>query len=346
MAETKRETNALVVGTLKVLRRRGLWLLGIIGVNGVGDLFKEYVRGKVMDYAISRLSMIGPFGDFLIANPFAFTSIGIVLAMISLTALVVAESVKETPSAIYEHRDKPFTHPPVPGSWVAIFLAAMVVLIAGCCFGTYKYWLHTSRRIDPNISAKTPVNIVPFTPPPAPSPKVTHLGKAKPSALPLSSVPQPATNEGHGTVESPENSLAYIPPSVDNMRDMIRAFNAFKLALGPNTPVLIKLTATQDTMQMARDMSAFATDDGSKIPCKFRVEGPDSLDYPTPEKEAMDGMIPGKLVVHMATDLKGADGLFESLKFRIKAKWKDDPPKSDKENIVWLQFGTGLRWNN
>src|SRR5271163_2684356 len=103
------EQNTFMAGASDVLRRRWPWLLGLVGLTSVGDLFKEYLRGKAMDYAVSHL---GRFGDVLIANPFALTSFGVVMAVIVLTVMVVSESVKGTPSPIYEHMHKPFIRPP------------------------------------------------------------------------------------------------------------------------------------------------------------------------------------------------------------------------------------------
>jgi hypothetical protein len=92
MAELDPETNTLRSSATKVLRKRYMWLLGIVGLPTIGDLVREYARGKAMDYAASQL---GVFGDFLVANPFALSSIGIIVAMVVLMVMVVSESIKD-----------------------------------------------------------------------------------------------------------------------------------------------------------------------------------------------------------------------------------------------------------
>lgn len=45
MAEINPESNTLRSSATKVLRKRYKWLVGIVGVSGIGDLLREYVRG-------------------------------------------------------------------------------------------------------------------------------------------------------------------------------------------------------------------------------------------------------------------------------------------------------------
>jgi hypothetical protein len=105
-----------------------------------------------MNYAMSKL---GWFGHFLVANPVALTSIGVVAALIALTVMVVSESSKEILSPIYEHRDKRFMRPSTPKRWIVGFTVTMVVIIAVISFGTYKYWQHTSHSSGTHASTNT-----------------------------------------------------------------------------------------------------------------------------------------------------------------------------------------------
>jgi hypothetical protein len=151
--------------TTKVLRKRYIWLLGIIGLPGIGDLLREYLRGRAMDWAVSKLAKLGWFGDWLTANPVALTSIGVVIALVTLTAMVSVESGRERPSPIYEHRDKPFMKPPASRNWLLGFIAVMAMIVCVLIFGIYKYQLHTSTRIGasgattklPDIPAEQPI---------------------------------------------------------------------------------------------------------------------------------------------------------------------------------------------
>src|SRR5579859_1277660 len=114
MSQTQ-ETNTLRSSTTRVLRKRYAWLLALIGVPGIGDFVRDYVRGKVVDYTLSRL---GWFGDLLVANPVALTEIGILLALIVLTVMVTSESSRQLPSPIYENAHRPFMKPPTSRRWL------------------------------------------------------------------------------------------------------------------------------------------------------------------------------------------------------------------------------------
>src|SRR5258708_6433561 len=98
MMDIDSETNSLRSDVTTTLRKHYKSLLTIVGVSGLTDLIREHLRAEVMDWAISKL---GWFGVLLLANPVALTSIGVVAALVVLTAMVVSEASKETPSVIY-----------------------------------------------------------------------------------------------------------------------------------------------------------------------------------------------------------------------------------------------------
>jgi hypothetical protein len=57
-----------------VVRRFWVWLLAAVGVPGLWDLLREFLRGKLLDSIASRL---GTFGDWLKDNPVSFFTIGL-----------------------------------------------------------------------------------------------------------------------------------------------------------------------------------------------------------------------------------------------------------------------------
>jgi hypothetical protein len=179
------ETNSIWASISGAFRHNKKYLLLAVGVPSLGDLLKEYGRGKAMDWLLSKT---GPFSDFLRADPFAFTQIGLVLALIVVTVKVVGQSRKEIPSTIYEHRDKPFMKPPASDNWIVGFMLLMAAFIGVVCFGGYRYWQHRKPQLlsavaaAASIKSTSPSNSAPVASP-KPPPRQPIPKRAAPTSV-------------------------------------------------------------------------------------------------------------------------------------------------------------------
>lgn len=196
----------------RVIRRRYLWFLGLLGVTGVADFVKEYVRNRIVDYVVDRL---GWFGDSMRHNPVAFTEIGIVIALVALTIMVTSDSAKEQPSLIYRDYHVPFMKPPASKRWIFGFVFVMLVIIGVVSFAAYKHWVHAYEIAKPSSSPsdKAQQIIAPATiPTSAPSARAKVIPKMSHSAT--QSNPR-TKQEASQTPQGPAQNMAQVPQNAD-----------------------------------------------------------------------------------------------------------------------------------
>jgi hypothetical protein len=67
------------------------------------------------------------------------------------------------------------------------------------------------------------------------------------------------------------------------------------------------------------------------------------------ERETARGSVPHVVILHALPETKGADQLINDLENMIQIRRsykmpKGTPPPPD--NLIWLQFGTGTKWNS
>ena len=80
---------------------------------------------------------------------------------------------------------------------------------------------------------------------------------------------------------------------------------------------------------------------------------------PDDEKDALDGMVPDAVVFHMDRNDKAARTLadnlgsllpiqvsYEPLPKRTEPRYSLGPNAKGDETVVWLQFGTDVKWNS
>ena len=65
---------------------------------------------------------------------------------------------------------------------------------------------------------------------------------------------------------------------------------------------------------------------------------------PEARKEATEGAVQGKVVMHAAKNLKGGDSFYGTFGFMVPLTREYDLKNSNA--LIWLQFGDGLRWRN
>lgn len=131
--EMKKQPPPAPVSLSATLHKHWKRLLGFIGISGALDLVKEYLRGKVMDWAISHL---GGFGHWLFADTFAFLSIATSIAVLAIVGTAVLGGKPNiTPTS---------QTPRLSGNalgWKIPLTSCGVVLAALIFIGAYKYVL-------------------------------------------------------------------------------------------------------------------------------------------------------------------------------------------------------------
>jgi hypothetical protein len=147
---------------------------------------------------------------------------------------------------------------------------------------------------------------------------------------------------------SPTNFVAAnADPSVENVRFVQKGFTDFGRRIDANEACLIKITAPEDSRKMASEYGQLAKSVLSAMGSKCQVDGPSNLDVdPETRKLALDGIMPGKIILHAAKNQKGLEDLFGQLSFWTPMVKSFEIPKNSPPNFIWLQFGTGVHWRN
>ncbi len=132
-------------------------------------------------------------------------------------------------------------------------------------------------------------------------------------------------------------------PAFQNMTNTIRAFMTWRRNIGYDAPCRILVTSPDKEdgglymtfITFAVFGSNCANGDLNNVGVK-----PENI-----ETETSKGMIPGVVVFHALPDAKGANQLQTELENLFQVKRAYTIPGNTPENTIWLQFGTGLKWN-
>jgi hypothetical protein len=135
-----------------------------------------------------------------------------------------------------------------------------------------------------------------------------------------------------------------------NIIYLLQAFQIYRGAQN-GKPCVIWITAPPESKPLASVVAQFSN---SVSGC--HTFGPSPLGNPDLDEEAMRGMIPAVIVVHMARDDRAAGELLMHLGNQIQCRMSYEPLSSQfvhyqdqgkmGESIVWLQFGTNVKWNS
>jgi hypothetical protein len=142
------------------------------------------------------------------------------------------------------------------------------------------------------------------------------------------------------------HSLDTTDPVFPNTIYLLQAFASYRHALGGvDKPCQVKVTAPPESGSLAM---ASMVAQLSVAASNCSTFGPmDSSIDPDVDKEAMNGMVPGVIVFHAAKGDRAADQLFSALSNQIQLRRSYDVPTSSSlEHFIWLQFGTGVKWNS
>jgi hypothetical protein len=149
--------------------------------------------------------------------------------------------------------------------------------------------------------------------------------------------------------ELKRHSIDTTDPVFPNIIYLLQAFDIYRHARN-GTPCVVMVTATPDSAPLASVVAQFSN---SVSDCYTFGPMVGNLD-PDVEKQTTTGMVPNMIVFHQDRDDKAAGQLVNSLgnylqlkvSYELPTKRNYSVPEKGKEKLVWLQFGTGVKWNS
>jgi len=154
------------------------------------------------------------------------------------------------------------------------------------------------------------------------------------------------------SLEWRKDNISTTDPVFPNIIYLLQAFQIYRLEQH-GKPCVIYLTSMPDSSALASVVAQFSN---SVSGCS--TFGPDAVGNPDLDDMAADGMVPGVILIHAQRDDKAALRLQERLGNQIQTRLSYKPPTLPKnrlyagsrdnyrENFVWLQFGSGVKWNS
>ena len=145
-------------------------------------------------------------------------------------------------------------------------------------------------------------------------------------------------------LEYDRHNLNISTPAFHNGIGVLRAFASYRRIIGHDAKCRILVTAPKDSTTIANTFVALAVP-GSNCPNgDLQNIGVKPWEV---EQEAQKGIVPGKIVLHALPETKGADRLVDDLSSLIQTTRSYEMPRpvDISDNIIWLQFGSGTKWN-
>jgi hypothetical protein len=138
-------------------------------------------------------------------------------------------------------------------------------------------------------------------------------------------------------------------PQFGLLTGTVIAFMKFRRAIGPDVHCWILTTEPTDSVvEGIGDISMTIISAGvlgSNCPNgNLRNIGVRAQDA---EAKSGEGMVTGTLIFHALADQKGAEMLFDDLRqlfMNVKRSYTFPAPVTAADNVVWLQFGKGVKW--
>ncbi len=129
-------------------------------------------------------------------------------------------------------------------------------------------------------------------------------------------------------------------PALSNVYKLLEAFAVYRNAI-TGADCRVEVTATPDSEAIALIVAQLSVRT-SNCP----TFGPFDLGRdPDARARTMNGMKPGLIIFHAAKDDQAAHNLFGALANVLPLERSYEVPDGSPERFVWLQFGTGTRWN-
>jgi hypothetical protein len=130
----------LAIDVMELLRRYRRRIYIFIGVTTGLDIAKEFLRGQVASYIVSKL---GPFGFWLTSNPWAFLTLSAVVCLLWLILAAVKELASEDQSVILDQHRRKFPKPKKALKWYTGAVNVAVVAAGLMVYGARRYYIVT-----------------------------------------------------------------------------------------------------------------------------------------------------------------------------------------------------------
>jgi len=163
-------------------------------------------------------------------------------------------------------------------------------------------------------------------------------------------------NTANAEIAKRQQQIYFRDPAMGNLRSLLMDFDMYRHAQ-KGRPCVLYLTETTNTDPSVASQVAQFSNPISDCFTFGPVGGPIGYN-PDLEKIALDGMVPDAIVFHMDRNDKAAftlaGQLGSLLPLRIsyaplpnrKVLYALPPNIAGKETLIWLQFGTNVKWNS
>jgi len=145
-------------------------------------------------------------------------------------------------------------------------------------------------------------------------------------------------------LELARNNVSVSSPAANNLMYMMQAFRSYRGMLGGYMPIpcQVRFTAPADSREIAGTLSEFSIQ-----VTNCTTFGPmGTSESPDEEHDTLTGMVPGTIVFHSRREDKAAFALYGNLSNLLPLKGSYEIPKGSPPNFIWLQFGSGVKWNS
>lgn len=151
------------------------------------------------------------------------------------------------------------------------------------------------------------------------------------------------------TLDERRHAVDMSEPGVSNMMGVIAAFKKYRRAIEPVPPAAspgILISAADDSRELAGQVTQWAVFGAGIGNGDLQNIGvrPENLDV-----ESQRGMVQNVLLIHAVPDAPGVLTLSDDLASLLPTRrvfTMPETPAPIPPNVIWLQFGSGLRWNN
>lgn len=151
------------------------------------------------------------------------------------------------------------------------------------------------------------------------------------------------------TIKIKRHNADFTDTAFQNAMGTLRAFMAWRKAIGPDAKCRILITEPPPT-DRTQTISAFygvlieTAVDGSNCPNgNLQNIGLNPLEA---EREEQKGLIPGVAIIHMPVGAKGSSALETSLANLFQTKRSYTLPRKTDEEVIWIQIGPNVMWNS
>ena len=146
-------------------------------------------------------------------------------------------------------------------------------------------------------------------------------------------------------LERSRHNINVSSAAFQNALSLLRTFQSFRRAIGPDARCWILVSAPQDVAALVGIVIEVAVAGANCPNGDLQNIGVKPEDV---EQEVAKGIVPGVIVLHALPGSAGADRLVDDIGNLIQTRrsYKMPRPVSISANVIWLQFGAGTKWNS